>query len=309
MLANNVREIAGLVPREPSVSLKNSLYGKPVYNHISNLFSFKYRSNEIKVGNLILNKNFYSGMSHLAFENSSLVEFEEPSEIDWENVETKTENFIDRISESFKQADASEINELYLNSTRDMVENFYAYEYMHPNSIFNPWLPVVQIYRNGLLLRYEDDPYLVKQLSSSKKSEIEYRDMSVLKFLVKGKKKNSGSLFVDDRFHFQTILLDFLKKKKATSRKPVSIGTMQSYFEQIGYELKYDYIQINFTTPLKKTGLIGSSSDGFFLITNKEDLIASYCFHYHKDESIAQILKKYESISKKFGVDDLSREC
>jgi hypothetical protein len=166
---------------------------------------------------------------------------------------------------------------------------------------------LLKIFKTGLLVNPTNDPYLLKQLESTKQKKM--KPQSSLQFLIQGAKDRPGRLKVGDKYHLQVLILNHLENREASLKNPISIRKMVNFLHKKGFKYKYDYVQINITTPLKKTGLIGSNSDGFFFIRSKEELISSYCFHYHKDLSISHILCKYRGIASKFDIDDFEFEC
>ncbi|WP_040918398.1 hypothetical protein [Leptonema illini] len=248
-------------------------------------------------------------MEQLVFEHYLAVEQQKEVSIDWAIVESETSNYMNAIEDRFAEVGSNELKSIFFAKTKDYVENFLIYEQMYPRSQFNPWFPLLGVFKRGLLVNPADDPYLLKQINRKPKSATKSSGKNPLMFLIQGAKDRPGQFPVGETYHLQLLILDLLQDRNASLRKPLSIRQMLPFLKKRGYQFKYDYVQINITTPLKKTGLVGSTSDGFFLIRSKEELKASYCFHYHKDMSISAIMSKYRRIAPNFGIDDLEDEC
>lgn len=307
MSQNNARSLSGFTPAAPSAEIRQPIFKDHVFGHVTNLFCFKLRATPLRYENLTLNLHFYHGMEQLVFERYNTIETLTPGEIDWDQIEKLTANYIDAVSSKFDKVGSAELKPIFLKQTQDYVENFLVYEHMYPRSLYNPWSPLLLVFKKGLMVNPTNDPYLLKQLEG--KTRTKSKLQSPLQFLVHGAKDRPGKLAVGEQYHLQVLLLNMLQDNDASVEKPIPIKKMVTFLKRKGYDFKYDHVQIHLTTPLKKTGLVGSSSDGFFLIRTPEDLIASFCFHFHKDLSISHILSKYRRLAPRFGVEDLESEC
>ena len=88
----------------------------------------------------------------------------------------------------------------------------------------------------------------------------------------------------------------------------MSLSKIKDYLKGLEHSWSIDAIQIKITTPLKKTGRVGSTGKGFFVIQTSDDLIASYRFHLTKVVSINTIIDQYRIRSHEFGDIDLQKE-
>lgn len=305
-----MRTLEKYIPNLPADTLNQKLYGENLHAHMYGLFTFALNLDKPTYKDFLLDSKYYSGIQHLTFERSEEIEGKKAKEINWQNVNTLTENFIDRIDSIMKPKEKLDIYNYTLNQTKDYVENFFIYENMFPDSIFNPYFPLIKIYKRGILVNYTDNESLLSE-SLNKKISLKgfLKSNSPLEFLIRGKENRHSVLNLGSKYNIQIFIFNLLSEENTSSKKPKSIQEMLKVLSKNGIEMKYDTFQINITTPLKKTGLIGSTNEGFFKITNAEDLIASYCFHAKKGASISHILEKYNNISDSYNIDDLENEC
>jgi len=167
------------------------------------------------------------------------------------------------------------------------------------NDSLNPWLPVADVIQRGYLLFAASDVGTLREY----KKDLPFSAQSKprLGFITKAKKKQLGGFLTDDRYEWMLRILEFLRTESTSRREVRSLRHIQAFIHDTTREswTKAD-IQIMITTPLKKFGLIGSNSDGFFVLNDEEDLAESYCFHLSKNQSISRILQKYDNIAKNY---------
>ena len=118
-----------------------------------------------------------------------------------------------------------------------------------------------------------------------------------------------GGFVIDNRFELQSRVIQFLRQNALGQNNSKSLGDIQTFLVSEGISLPIDQIQIVITVPLKKTGLVGSTHGGHFMIDSADDLIASYCFHLTKVASSHTIMKRYQDSARYFGDLDLEDEC
>ncbi len=63
-------------------------------------------------------------------------------------------------------------------------------------------------------------------------------------------------------------------------------------------------IKAKITLPLKRSGLIGSTTNGFYFIDSRDDLLFAYQHHKEKIQGIQKTLALYKERGRKLGIKD-----
>lgn len=92
-------------------------------------------------------------------------------------------------------------------------------------------------------------------------------------------------------------------RKNAKSLKKIA-----EYLQDEGKSAAPNDLNVRVIRPLKKSGLVGSCSEGYFYISAIEDLKYSYETHLHKVRDMNSTLKIYEKRAAAFGISDLKGE-
>ena len=303
-------------------SINKDHYGDDFYSHLSILASVEFgRSSS---GQSIMFKydfSKYLSLQQAAFEEAPMIENEEPKEVDWSVIDTDTSAFEERLIKSLSSSndegrlkplsssnDEDRLKPLISFST-DCFEKWRTYRAMYPKSFSNPWEPTIGILRRGRLLYISDKQDELAELSKSISRSTDEASQGNVGIIVKGKSPRLGGFVIDNRYEIQKKILHFLSAFARGLNNPSSLKDIQDYLLGVGVEWPIDTIQVNGTTPLKKTGVIGSTMRGFFVIENEDDLIAAYCFHLTKTVSTRTILRQYQTRAREFGDLNLEDEC
>lgn len=298
-------------------SIAKSYYERDFYSHLSMLASVEFAFNpglskaglESPFSGFKFDQRKYISLQQAAFEEAPQIESDETPDVDWEKIDKKVYAFQDRLYGTIN----GELNDTRLKKLTDFslkcYENCITYEAMYPQSTSNPWQPTVKILECGRLLYVSDSLNELKDFTNSISKSVNKKNRGNIGIVVKGKAPTIGGFVVDDRYDIQKIVYSFLWQEAPSHESPVSLSKIQAYLKTLGYTWSIGDIQIKITTPLKKTGFVGSTGKGFFVIQTLNDLISSYCFHLTKVVSINTIIDQYHIRSREFGEIDLQKEC
>ena len=114
-------------------------------------------------------------------------------------------------------------------------------------------------------------------------------------FVTKARRERTFKGFlVDNRLNDQTVVLNWLKTNACGFRNAKSKSAILESVSNIGINISGGKLSNFILFPLKRTGLIGSSSTGFFYIDSHEDLQRAYAFHESKYFGIRYTMDVYE---------------
>ncbi len=297
-------------------SIAKQYYERDFYAHLSMLASVEFAFNPdlSKVGmkssfsGFKFDQRKYISLQQAAFEEAPQIRSNETSDVDWEKIDKKVYAFQDRLYKAIN----GEQNDTRLKKFTDFslkcYEQWITYESMYPKSTSNPWQPAVKILECGRLLYVSDSLNELKNFTNSISRSVNKKNQGNIGIVVKGQAPTIRGFVIDDRYDIQKIVYAFLRREAPDHTSPVSLSNIKAYLKTLGHSWSIDAIQIRITTPLKKTGFVGSTVKGFFVIQTIDDLISSYRFHRTKVVSINTILKQYQVRSREFGEIDLQEE-
>ena len=298
-------------------SIAKSYYERDFYSHLSMLASVEFAFNpdlskaglESPFSGFKFDQRKYISLQQAAFEEAPQIESDETPDVDWEKIDKKVYAFQNRLYGTIN----GELNDTRLKKFTDFSVKCYekciTYESMYPQSTSNPWQPVVKILEYGRLLYVSDSLNELKDFTNNSISRsVSKKNRGNIGIVVKGKAPTIRGFVIDDRYDIQKIVYAFLRREAPDHMSPVSLSTIQAYLKTLRHSWSIDAIQIKITTPLKKTGFVGSTGKGFFVIQTSDDLIASYRFHLTKVVSINAIIEQYHIRSREFGDIDLQKE-
>ena len=290
------------------------MYGGHFDKHMGRLISFDFRTNTASGNKNRYNYNMrrYMGLQQAAFENSDTIESGDGNEVNWKQVDRLSDKFAKQ-SKSLLGNDAasSELGRIS-RFTADSFRYFLTYRQMYPKSNANPWQPILDIYGDEGFLFYvtDNDDELSEMVPRLKSRLNDENHQGNIGIVVKGKGtglKSLSGFIVDRRYQLQTLVHDFLKKHAYGSDNLISQRNLETelkaHFKKNRIHLSVQNLQERVLTPLKKTGTVGSTGQGFFYIASKEDLVKSWKFHRTKMRSMERIMLKYQDRGEEFGVD------
>ena len=297
-------------------SIAKSYYERDFYSHLSMLASVEFAFNpdlskaglESPISGFKFDQRKYISLQQAAFEEAPKIGSDKTPDVDWEQIDKKVYTFQDRLYGTIN----GELNDTRLKKLTDFSVKCYekciTYESMYPQSTSNPWQPVVKILECGRLLYVSDSLNELKDFTNSISRSVSEKNRGNIGIVVKGQAPTIGGFVIDERYDMQKIVYAFLRREAPSHEDPVSLSKIKDYLKGLGHSWSIDAIQIKITTPLKKTGRVGSTGKGFFAIQTLDDLISSYRFHLTKVVSINTIIDQYHIRSREFGDIDLQKE-
>ena len=297
-------------------STAKSHYEHDFYSHLSLLASVDFAFNpdfakagmESSLSGFKFDQRKYIALQQAVFEEAPKIESDKTSDVDWEEIDERVYAFQDRLYGTIN----GELNDTRLKKFTDFsikcYEKWITYKSMYPQSTSNPWQPTVKILECGRLLYVSDSLNELKDFTNSISRSVSKKNRGNIGIVVKGQASTIRGFVIDDRYDIQKIVYAFLRREAPDHTSPMRLSNIQAYLKELGHSWSIDTIQIKITTPLKKTGFVGSTGKGFFVIQTIDDLIASYRFHLTKVVSINTIIDQYRIRSREFGEIDLQEE-
>ena len=118
-----------------------------------------------------------------------------------------------------------------------------------------------------------------------------------------GKENKFSGFLVDNRNNLQGLVYEFLKVEANGYENAKGTSKIAKFLkEQNKKNYSENEIRNRITIPLKRAGLIGSSTTGFYFIGKPEDLSHTYKYHKTKIESIQRTLEMYSRKAEKWGM-------
>ncbi|RLC18155.1 MAG: hypothetical protein DRI57_08830 [Deltaproteobacteria bacterium] len=287
-----------------SERLRISDYKEDFYSHLTSLLRFHLTvPDEQSHQEFQFNKNTYMGLEQFILENSDMVEeTKAPDDIDWDLADDAKDILKDKIK-SLSEEEKSDDLKPFIESSANIFENWLIYDLMHPGSVYNPWIPAINILQKGYVYFISDDKDRVSQYQKKIYHKTGRDTHSNLAIVTRGSKKRKFSVVLaDNRHNLQISVYQYLKEYAPGSDHVISLGEIKDFLET---DMSRQTIRTKITSPLKKAGLIGSNSKGFFYIATPKDLKQCYTAHLEKVRRLQGTLKIYEKQAKVLGIRNL----
>ncbi len=245
----------------------------------------------------------YIGLEQFILENSDVLEDQE-EEIDWDLIDNAKDMLLIRLTELLGRSDHLKP---FVRSSVDFYEKWLIYQMMHPRSVYNPWTQTLNILKKGYLFFRSDDK---NRLTAYKKDIYKTADREVhanIGLVATNGKRNFSGFIVDNRHDLQLLALEYLDTHGSGRENAKSSKRIIEHVQRKGKSLTPNDLKSKVMAPLKKTGLIGSCSKGYFYISTIKDLEYSYETHLYELYGLQKTLKIYEKRAGFFGVQDLGK--
>ena len=116
-------------------------------------------------------------------------------------------------------------------------------------------------------------------------------------------KRNFSGFPIDTRSNTQGLVFEFLKREACGMNKAIKTEKIALFLKSQNKNYKEQDVRVMFLLPLKRAGLIGYSTNGYFYISNIDDLVHSYKHHREKLRGIQKTLDMYKNKGKQLGID------
>lgn len=279
-------------------------YGTSFFHHLDDLKQFEFMATGTLTGNES-SKKFdmadYLGLEQFIFDNTKVIEYNKAHEIDWDEIDNSKDVLANTIKKLLGKEKSSDTLKPMVNFTLDSFENYAMYNFMHPCSLHNPWVSTHNMLLNGYLYLISNETDLIKEYKPKlyKDKKEPTKNIGIIT-KAKNEKQFKG-VVLDDRFIEQNIVLSYLKKAALgfSSAKPKA--KIMQYLKNEDVNITEGFLSTSVLLPLKRIGLIGSSSTGFYFINSEFDLKQAYQFHKSKALAIQKTMNIYASRAKKLG--------
>jgi len=286
---------------------KRGEYGSGFFNHLDGMNKYDLKFDSDKAFFEINRKERFSmanyfGLEQFVMENTSLVEgSNETSEIDWNEIDDAKDILKDKIDKLLKHEKNSETLQPIIKFTIDSFENYAIYKYMHPKSKHNPWISTHELLLDGYVYLISDKKDLISEFKPKfSEKDNNYNNIGII---TKAKKERQfKGVIMDNRFVIQKLVLNYLKKFALSYSEAKTKKDIIKEIERQGINYSSSKLNSSVLLPLKRSLIIGSSSKGFYYITDKEDFKISYKFNNSKYEGIKTTMDIYEEERKRLGV-------
>lgn len=306
MLETLIQEFKGDFGRisRPDRSKKDE-YRSGFFNHLDgmNRYDLKFESDkaffEINRKESFSMTN-YLGLEQFVMENTNLVEGDKTLEINWDEIDNAKDVLKNKIDGLLQHEKNSETLRPIIKFTIDSFENYAVYKYMHPNSKNNPWISTHELLLDGYMYLISDKKDLISEFKPKfSQNDDNYDNIGII---TKAEKEHRfKGVIMDNRFVMQKLVLNYLKKSAFSYAEA---KTQKEIVEEIKRQ-GIDYskkLNSDVLLPLKRSLMIGSSSKGFYYISDEEDFKISYQFHNSKYEGIKTTMDIYEEEKKRLGI-------
>jgi len=282
-------------------------YGDLFYYHITSLIKFKLLSQHNNVDELKLTEKNYLGLEQYIFEHTQLVENENPQKIDWDLIDNAKEILKNKIQRLLGPEGKSHHLKPILSFTLDSYENWLMYFQLHPESVSNPWIPTNSIMHKGYLFLVTDNQDVIESYDKKIYKSVSAEFRGNVGVVAKGEKNKFSGFLVDNRSRLQGLVYEYLKLEGSGVSNVKNITAIRKFLSQQKYYLTDNEIRNKILIPLKRSGLIGSLTTGFYFINDLHDLIHAYTHHKEKLRGIQRTLNMYQEKATKMGWGDLDK--
>jgi hypothetical protein len=295
--------IRGFEQWKLSDSLRQGDYKGNFYGHLESMAAFEFvqdHTDRFKNG---FSKIQYDGLWQSILENYQPLEDREPADYDWDAIDDAREYFKGKLRQHLGKEAKSETLKPMIDFTLDTLESHLQYNMMYPGSNYNPWREMEAAIRKGYIFVASDQTDLIGEFDKKIVESISEDNKGNLGIVARSKKEKSFSGFViDNRLSAQTLVLDYLKSHAKGSRQAKNINAIHQYLVTIGKGRSEQDIRFTILLPLKRSGLVGSSNQGYYYIEDAQDFQACYDFHYRQLLGIKKTLRAYEKRANEKGI-------
>ncbi len=285
--------------------LRKEGYTNLLYQHLTAMNQFPLLSGNTHISTMLLNDRTYLGLTEFVLGHSSILEHNEPADdvIDWDNIDNMKDKLMEKIKHSLRSEVYTDMLKPIIKSTLDMYEHFMIYDYMHNQSMFNPWLPTKDIlFNNGYMILLSENKEIVREYDKKILDKVKEDSSDLFVVAVSKKEKAFSGFPIDTRNTAQGLVYEYLKKEAKGRKNVKNIKQIENYL--ISKQKNYSILAIKnkVLLPLKREGLIGSTTAGYFYIDSKDDFMVTYQHHVEKLRGIEKTVKMYEIQAEKKGI-------
>jgi len=285
--------------------VNKNLYNPPFNAHLLSMLKFYDSKDTEKMKNFHYSEQVYYGVEQKILE--VLPSDQEYSNIQWDLVEEYRYMYKDALQRKMGFEGMSDFMKPFVLFSTNLFENWCVFEFMKMNQT-NPWGGILStILESGLIYFISDDRYVLKELDKDilKSAKDEYAgNLGVVAKPNNGKNKTSGFI-VDNRHSSQILVRDFIQTNASGRENAINVEKIMNFLYSINRTPSLSEIKSNILIPLKREGLVGSSSKGYYYINSIDDIIDTYMHHFNSISGIVSTIASYKKKAVEFGIPDL----
>jgi len=251
-----------------SDDLNKEDYKDDFYLHLDQFLRFLMARSE-QNNEFMFDRRTYMGLEQSVMEDSDILESDSPEEIDWDFLDDAADILEEKIRELLEKETGAEILKPFVESTMDAFENWLIYKMLHPDSVFNPWIPMLNILRKGYIYFISDDADRMRGYLKKDFPEETSGNMGIV--AKSGRRGEFSGFLIDDRHNSQIRVCHHLRECAPNMRHARSLRDIREFLGTQGREMSERHIGKRVMLPLMRAGLIGSVSKGFFAIDRRCD--------------------------------------
>lgn len=177
------------------------------------------------------------------------------------------------------------------------------------NSFINPWSTSKAVLtENGVLHSFYTDSDYLDDLGintrSNSSSELTKHRIGVV---AKGKRDSFTGGMIRDLYGLRNHLFNVIEEAAPSSSNPITTDEIVLRLRSEGLtedEFSYNQIKNWLILPLKSSGKIGSSTEGYFKMNDCEDLRVTYISHLENFKGYLRTIERYRQIANSKNCDD-----
>lgn len=319
--SNAIKDIA-----KPADRLAITKSFTPLNEHVSQVMSFNFITENYGNKEIIFNKTAYDALGQYTLENTHLIEETPPlsDNLNWDLYDEIRDIFKDSIKKNWAKFIDTKMGDEAFSFVVNCFENWLIYKQLHPTSTKNPWIKTNQILQeNGFMYFLTDNLADIEkynaQTQKNERIEDQLTPYSSKVMMVASNSKKNELKPLNNIEKMQAIVLQYLKSQHKLNNKYVTFNTLSKVLLDemyLSFEKDWNHkfnSNRKFTTlsdtkmksivilPLKRLGLIGTSNAGLFYIDNLNDINEAKRFLIDSQKRIQKTLSAYEHKARLMG--------
>ena len=265
-------------------------YYSSFHAHLYSMLQFSLLSETKRPKSDVFNANRYHGLEQFILEHPQVIETGKANVIDEDMLDDARNVFKKYIKGLLGNEGNSDYLKPVINFTADAYENYLMYDMMYRESKHNPWTYTNKILHNGYIYLVSDSKDLIEEFKPKIIGETKESSNNIGFITKTSKEKEFRGLILDDRLSTQEIVYSYLKSHATGFNKAKSKDKIITFLQSNKRNITPQHLVNWILLPLKRAGLIGSGSSGYYFIESEADFKNSYQFHKSKIDAMQRTM-------------------